>query len=795
MSDVIESRRDERPADDRAADPRAADLSAAVAAPSSRRHASWVWWVLALMVLLPHAPMLLGLALPLSDDLFASDLLDGEFPGRVEAARIWRNGEPPTWTPRVLTGTPLVVDTPSLVLFSILPPAAALGWNLGLYVLIAALGTFVLARGYGAHPFAAALAGFAYAWSGFFVCQMRHVSVIAAAALLPVALFCLEQAYAAMCCDGADSNESPKQRMARALPWLVGFAGVAGGLLHVGFPQTAYAAFLVLGAVTLARVIALLRASPAARGTSRRITPALGFAAAVAVATALALGLGASTLLPMAEVAGHSDRASSLSYEVASSPVYWLPNLLTFVVPYANGDITDLSYQGRNLFWEDYGYVGVIVMIAAVVGAVAPGRRLASTTWLVAGVVAMLLVLGRHTPVHGWAFEWVPGFSRFRMPGRFLFIVELALVVLASLGLTFLHERLVRWVRARDAASGSAPVWTDGALLLVVILGAVDVYVANHRQNAWVDASDWLRPPASVETVVSGGGGRVYTPGVRKQHEAMLYAAGGWSGDLEPFITFRGRLQPNTNLLHGVHTFDGYTGVAPSHVIDLLGDHNRKGLMNSLFTQQASGGFDFHPAFFDWIEASSVRWLVLPTAVEHPRLQVAAKTGDVVVHHVPGALPRARLLGRARLVDTRERVALLTLQGGFRPRDELLLHEIPAADQGASLLEGDAVSGAAGEARIVEEHATSLVFDVDATRDAFLVIADSFDPGWVATVDDAPVPVLRANLAHRAVFVPTGRHRVKLVFAPASLDLATALSGSALALLLLAGWFVWRRRG
>lgn len=51
-------------------------------------------------------------------------------------------------------------------------------------------------------------------------------------------------------------------------------------------------------------------------------------------------------------------------------------------------------------------------------------------------------------------------------------------------------------------------------------------------------------------------------------------------------------------------------------------------------------------------------------------------------------------------------------------------------------------------------------------RDGFVVLADTFRPGWVAEVDGIARPILRAQWAMRAVAVPAGEHRVTFSYRP-----------------------------
>jgi uncharacterized membrane protein YfhO len=83
----------------------------------------------------------------------------------------------------------------------------------------------------------------------------------------------------------------------------------------------------------------------------------------------------------------------------------------------------------------------------------------------------------------------------------------------------------------------------------------------------------------------------------------------------------------------------------------------------------------------------------------------------------------------------------------------------------------------------------------NAEQPAVLVLADAWDPGWRATVDGVSEPVLRANVAFLGVAVPAGHHLVELVYRPAAVQGALALSVVgllALAALGLAGGTRWR---
>ena len=90
---------------------------------------------------------------------------------------------------------------------------------------------------------------------------------------------------------------------------------------------------------------------------------------------------------------------------------------------------------------------------------------------------------------------------------------------------------------------------------------------------------------------------------------------------------------------------------------------------------------------------------------------------------------------------------------------------------------------------IVEEIPERVVVETDASMPAYLVLSDTFDPGWSATVDGRPAPIRPAYVAFRAVYLPAGTHTVVFTYRPAGFELGLALSGCGIAPRRFSCWF------
>jgi uncharacterized membrane protein YfhO len=66
--------------------------------------------------------------------------------------------------------------------------------------------------------------------------------------------------------------------------------------------------------------------------------------------------------------------------------------------------------------------------------------------------------------------------------------------------------------------------------------------------------------------------------------------------------------------------------------------------------------------------------------------------------------------------------------------------------------------------------------DVNSDAAGILVLADLNYPGWAATVDGRPAPILAADGYLRAVALSPGAHRVEFRYRPVSLYAGAALS-------------------
>lgn len=713
--------------------------------------------------LLCYWPLLTFDVVLVSDDDFTSDIWNGELPLRVLLGRVMAHGELPVWSNQLCSGVPLSVggyEPVSLALFRFLPTAAALDTLLIFLILVAAHGTYGLSRRMGATRPGSVLAGIAFAVSGYMVCQLKHLGIISTVVWLPWGLTLLDRGLAAMpAFTVPDSAPVRSSRVVRAL-YLLLFGLVFAEQVLAGFPQSAYICALCYGAFALYRVCAADH--PPGTPWRLRYAPLL----AAAVVAVLGAAVGAVALLPLAELGSLSDRGVSKGFEWATGLRYWPRNFITFLLPYANGDASDASYvkPPGSLFWEEYGYVGIATFLLAIYGAIADRSR--GSTRFLSGmtVLAYLLVLGPATPLFRIAYEVIPGLKLFRCPTRFLVVVDLGLCVLAAIGLSRLEPRLGSILRRFNAERAAR------AFVILICLGTtLDLFIHQPRQNAMVPAPSWLATPYTARMVqddtLGPGHKRVFTPFRMEFHVGANRMARGWS-DLRPYYMLRDLVEPNANAFWDLPAADCYMGIAPSWHIDVWGDHNRGPLLmyNAIVPVRGEKRLHAQPAFANLMRAYGVTHVIAPYPIRQLEPAMPMPTEgfehDVLVYRIPGA-SRVRVVSSAERASSSQDAVKRLLAKSFDPDALLFLHDAPAS---AVAQVGPARAHPGASAKIERERGDEVVVRANAPAGGFLLLADTFYPGWSAEVDGRATPLYRANISVRAVALPPGEHRVRFFY-------------------------------
>ena len=376
-------------------------------------------WPYALLILLA---LLVLARLAFSDMILArgdGDVFAYFYPYWEARSAAFREGILPLWTPDLFMGAPLLANPqigtfyPPNWLVTPLSAPDAIKLSLIVHVAWAALGVFALFRRQGGGIVPGLVAAALFAFGGDLGGHTEQINQLQGIAWLPWLLLLYDHM--------ADT----------ALPWRArlfwGMLLAAAWALQLfsGHTQTVFMSGVALALWGLLRL------------PRPGIRPLLNWLLPLAAVTLAVIALSLPQLLPTLELTGLSNRGGGFSVQAATAfslPPHYLPRAL---LP---------SYDGL-LFTEYLGYVGVVGLGLALMGALLPGvpRR---WRWLglVFALVGLGFALGRFNPLY-WLLVELPGFNLFRVPARWLTLFTLGTALLAGWGLDALQrgQRLATW--------------------------------------------------------------------------------------------------------------------------------------------------------------------------------------------------------------------------------------------------------------------------------------------------------------------------------------------------------------
>jgi hypothetical protein len=694
------------------------------------------------LVVLLAAPLWLRRALPMWD------ALDFYFPIFGHLADAIRDGRLPLWDPYSNGGEPFFADpqkgllSPLQLLLALTVHDVYLGFILHwlLHWAWAGLGMVWLARRFATPPLGAALAGCAYALSGFFVSHAQHLPYLYVAAWLPWIL-------------GLADDAVTRRRRSSAL--------LAAGALGLCATGGGYPMLVVFTGVATAVWLALRVLAGEHGPADRRV--AIAWAAGTLGAMALVLALAWSPVIVafLGEATAVSNRLGTISTETSifGSPVN-LRSLSSLFFPRAT---LDMALRGVP-FDADLSminsYVGFATVPLAVTWA-STGLRRERKWWLVGfAVFAFMTSLGGLGGIRILLHYLVPPlrYMRFNAPFRIYWLLPLCLAAAGGVRLLlgdegarrrFLHASIA-W-GAIGAASGLAVLaWARSAGLPVeplypaILAGlataplVIAVAALLRRTGApWGVGLLALITIADVGAAAHLNQASVWAPdrGLLANLDAARDARPP-EGGAPPARQYRLMYPFNVHLLLRVPVLVNYTSFLDPDVNDVL--------YRSRFAGVLCGPRRF--------------WLA------------------------PGAEPIA------------SRPDALRALASIGP-DEPTPSFVAPAD--AEHLGPRLIPGSFGSVEVLAYRPESISLRVvnPGATPALLTSVERHTPGWIAHVDGAARQLVRSNLFFRAVWVPPGTHTVALTYRPRLWwPLVTLSSVTLLATFVAAGWLAWRER-
>lgn len=744
-----------------------------------------------------------------------------EYPVQQFVTAEVRSFQMPLWNPYVMGGTPELatgifgVFYPFNAIYYLLPAVWAINIDVMLHVFLAGFFTYLYVLSVGGGRYGGLVGGACFMFSGIMTIYYSLYPEYHVIPWLPLALACVEKLFG-------------EQRL-RSTVWL---GGAIAMMVLAGQMQYIFYNLLAVSAYLLFRCVALAYDTGRAASVKRPI----GLAT---LGIGIGLALGGIQLVPTLELVPLSQRVFRSYHEmIPLGRSSWL-SFLTALSPKVFGSSADRNWFGPGYPSTTMAYVGVtgfVLMVAALLV-----RRDRPVFVLGAlGLMTWLVALG--TPFVYLLYTFIPGFSGLRQVGRAVYIYAFVASALAGLGAGAIAKGLPAaadlvlkrwlivfaclWVTVLVGVLGSS-VWSDqvvpmassllsqyagekgwsltkspahyaerirwmiryelknGAIFLFIAAALLLVLSAWRMQRvqrkafqialAAVIAADLLWFPLAHAHVVDASKYELYATSesiafLKKDQEKFRVLSLLSCGTGQAF-------HPNTLMPYSIEAIQAYNSLLPGRFGKFV---------RALEEEKVVCGAEQHQNLFmlsrfpdnGMSQLLNVKYVATPPGAslltdKHLRLVF---DGEVRLYENLRFLPRAFFVQRASWFDEDEAILDQLQHADFDPRSLVILKGQGDAHYGRlASLNGSPY----GEVAIVGYRPTEIRLSVDAPSDGWVVLLDTYFPGWQASVDGRPVQVQQADFAFRAVEVPAGRHQIEFRYRPLSFQVGAFLSGGA----------------
>jgi len=716
------------------------------------------------------------------------------YPHRLFLAHCVRDGEVPLWNPLIFCGVPYFANPlnsffyPPNWLFVAVPRPATVWLLLMLHLSLGGVGVVYLAREMMKTDWWPAFCGgCVYAFSGYWCMHMGHFTQVLAGAWTPW-----------VCWAAVRWFRGPCRRSFCLLVALLAVQLVPGGPENVAYLY--WTLFLLAVVSIVAGTLSVLRPREVCPPESwrDRALPGLGLLGAMA----MALAVSALQVLPALEHLSFSFRWGGMAHEYAGkqSIPLWKP-LVELIIPNYGGHYGATPYVPTELLHpETVGYVGPVAVLLAALAAVKQWQRPAVRVCVLLTLAALLLAFGRNTPFYQALYHL--GLSMFRNPARAIYLVALGEAVLCAAGLQYLlgldalplKGRRHRWIAAGLAAAGMA------ILAPVALPGALGLF--QRHTLPWLYAGDVA---ATFLAISIGYQALTLRPGdlrrafvflsivaplflfVRESEFHNLPRENPQQAQSKGQVLEAVRERIGPYRVYSRHWFIYQTNEMVGHGLpEATGMHSGLRPLRRFWELQQRMTPESHLASTEgrrFLDLLGARFLLYDHAAPEGEGRLLAHHEPYRVYENQYARPRLSFVLRGIVLSDEDTLRLMA-EGEWQPSEEVLLDQ-------RSAFHGKAETPADGRraARITIDRANTVACEVLAPTQGFLVLTDTYYPGWEVLVDGEPAELLRANYLFRAVALAPGAHLVEFRYRPQSLTAGVALSAaSLLALLLILRW-------
>jgi hypothetical protein len=454
------------------------------------------------------------------------------------------------------------------------------------------------------------------------------------------------------------------------------------------------------------------------------------------------------------------------------------------------------GYWGEMPFTDNYDAMGMILFLFAVIGLIHFRNNPFVASLGIFILFSVLLALGRHFAFfYDIFFNYLPYFSKFRVPVMFAHITFIATFILSAYGLYAVFEKIqkkefntvygvlgggilftILILLIKDSFSYITPKEVQQynaatldiikgireefltidtrrlLILLVVTAAAVLGFLFGKIKREIALVVIFLLAAIELFAITKRQVSKIDTfdPEVLESNAFAKTEINEYLSNQEPInraLVISNEFQSNY-YAYFYPTINGYSAIKLQLIQDLI-DH-------SLFSAQTGSRIN-------WAAANMLngKYIVSSAPLGEPFLEQIASSDarKEILYLNKNSLPKAWFVKEVKTLESKEDIVLAINREDFQP------------DSIAYILDQNLSAKYSGKGKIeVEEYTPNkIILDISTENEQFLLLSEVYYPaGWIARIENEELKIHQTNHILRGINVPAGNYKVVFEFSPST---------------------------
>lgn len=681
------------------------------------------------------------------------------YPWKELAISLEKNFQLPLWNPYSFSGYPLLANFqssslyPLNIIFFFLPFSLAWSMLVFLQPLLAGIFLYFYLRNLKLHPLASLLGSLAFAFSGFSIAWLEWNTILQTLLWIPLVLLAKDKLIEKW-----------------TVKWMLVFFFAEVAAFLAGHLQILFYGLCITNVYLFIRVFQKTKRQKGNLISSfvKIYTPFFLVGLVMFVVTSLQWG-------PTLQFIFYSARSVDVNYLTTEGWFVPWQHLIQFLVPDFFGNPTTLNYWGVWNYGEFVGYIGVLPVIFSLIAIL--GRH-DKKTYFFGGLTLIALLFALPTSLAQLPYSLHIPLLSTSQPTRLMGIVDLALSILAALGLDFfIKNKKTNWsLGSVIAIIGICYIFLWGFIFKLhpILFSSINLSVAKSNLifPTAIFASSVIilvlfalfrkKMPFKVQVLIIAvlilitvvdqlRFAEKFTPFTSKTYlypnTSSLSFLQQNIGNYRVMTTDSQILPPNVSVMYRLQSIEGYDPL----YIDRYGAFIAAMQRNK---PDISSPYGFnrivvpHDSTSPFVNLLGVKYVLSFGDLDNSQFTKVFQEGQTKIYENTQVLRRAFFVKNV--------VYALSKQDAI---EKMFVYK---KDLNNTAIVENKLSDTfgTGSVQIISYKPNSITIKTENSNDGFLVLTDVYYPIWHVKIDGKESPIILTDFTFRGVVVPSGKHNV-----------------------------------